>query len=239
MVKKLPQPEPPFLVPHHRNPLLRHADAWIDRIRESFGEKDQVCIFPRHHAERRWGNRLKRPWPLSMPTGFGLNTQGGVFWLQMENGLGPAALSFLDLAEKSGVKLAAWRNQPEEILINIMLRYLDRDLHKLIILDNLSDSCLPRELPKRAVHMIVTTRHRSVAGPPMVEMVLPDEPKALDIFLAYANQELPELSNEDRNGAIEICRRVERLPLALEILGQLSRRQPGQLPRSNAWPQDC
>ena len=218
-------PGPPFIVPHNRNPLLRHEEEWIDKIRESLSEKDQAWICQSTMLSGG-GGIGKTAMALEYAYRFWKEYPGGVFWLQMEGGLGPAALSFLELADKSGVSLKGWRDQPEEILIGIMLRYLHQAPHKLIILDNLSDNTLPRDLPKKAVHLIVTTRRRSVAGLPAVEMVLPQESKALDIFLAYANLALPELSDEERNGALAICRRVERLPLALEILGQLARRQP-------------
>ncbi len=57
-------------------------------------------------------------------------------------------------------------------------------------------------------------------------MELPDEQEALDIFLGYANLNGSNLSPEEQEAAALICERVNCLPLALEIMGQIARMKP-------------
>ena len=220
-----PRAEPThFIVLHGRNGLLRHAGGWIEQIRALLAEKGQSVI-SESAALSGQGGVGKTAMAVEYAYRFAEEYPGGVYWFQMGQGLGSAALRFFEVSAKHGVELGPWQELTEPELIHRVVAFLNNRPLKLVILDNLEDNTLPKELTLKDVHLLVTTRRRSLAMP-LVKMTLPEEKQALDIFLAYANLKLEDIPPEEHDAAVDICRRVDRLPQALEIMGQLASRRP-------------
>ncbi|MBN1271318.1 MAG: tetratricopeptide repeat protein [Candidatus Aminicenantes bacterium] len=220
--KKSPPQEKLFLVPYLRNTMLRHEDEWIDKIREKLGAEGKAVI-SQNIALHGQGGSGKTAMAIEYAYCFAEEYPGGVFWLQMEGGLGPAALAFLIFADQQGIHFGEWKNLKEQDQINMVVRFISDKPHKLVILDNVDDDILPKELAFKDCHLIVTTR-RSGLPLPLIRMDLPDKNEAVDIFCSYADREVSHLSEKERKAVLDICQRVDRLPLALEILGQLVRK---------------
>lgn len=211
-----------FIVPHRQNSLLRHQEDWIKQIGKQLADKGQAVI-SQSVALSGGGGVGKTAMAVEFSYRFAEDYPGGVFWLQMDHGLGLAARRFCELSARYGVNLGPLEDEAQ--LIQKVMTFLNNRPLKLVIFDNLEENTLPEDLTLKDMHLLVTTRRRGLALP-VIEMRLPKEKEAEDIFLAYANRDLADLSPEEREAVVNICLRVDRLPLALEIMGQLARRQP-------------
>ena len=209
-----------FIVPHRQNSLLRHQEGWIKQIKKQLAEKGQAVI-SQSVALSGQGGVGKTAMAVEFAYRFAADYPGGVFWLQMDQGLGSAARTFCELSAKYGLDLGPSQDEPQ--LIQKLMAFLNKRPLKLVILDNLEENTLPEDLTLD-VHLLVTTRRRGLALP-LIKMNLPKEREAEDIFLAYANRELAKLSPEECKAVANISLQVDRLPLALEVMGQLARRQ--------------
>ena len=203
--------EPLSILPHRRNNLLRHHESWIDRIQQSLSEKDQVAIsqdaaivgqggIGKTAIANEYAHRFKRDYP------------GGVYWLQMDQGLGQAARGFHEIAAYQGIGLGNWENLDEPELIRNLMALLNQKPHKLVILDNLNESVLPKSLNLSDAQLLVTTRRHDISLP-LVKMDLPELSKALVILLTYADLKPDNLSKEERDAAAKICQTTGCLPL--------------------------
>ncbi|WP_321495592.1 tetratricopeptide repeat protein [uncultured Desulfobacter sp.] len=151
---------------------------------------------------------------------------GGVFWLGMETGLTGAVSTFLQAAEAKSLISKGWEELDEKSQINLLLSQIRTVGKKLIILDNLETDQIPKEIYTISdSDLLVTTRNQKLAVP-HVNMELPDPATALDIFLGYAHLEKKKITTNHLNLIQGICKKVEFLPLALEIMGSLSRGYP-------------
>ena len=220
-----PQDDKPyFIVPHLRNSLLRHAEGWIEQIHDALAKEGKAAV-GQTIALKGQGGIGKTAMAVEYAYRYRDEYPGGVYWLQMDRGIGAAASDFLEAAPNYGMDFGNWQYLEESQRVSKVISFLNRGPLKLVIPDNVESDTLPKELNIPDAHLLVTTR-RSTLPLPLIGMVLPEEEEALKIFLAYANMEGKEISEEEHAAAIDICRRVDRLPLALEIMGQIARRRP-------------
>ena len=210
-----------FIVPHRKNDSLRHADIWIKQIQESLA-KDGELAKGKTVALKGQGGIGKTAMAAEYAYRYRDEYPGGVYWLRMDQGIGSAATGFMDAAPNYGLDFGNWQNLPEPQQVQKVISFFNQGPLKLVIPDNVESDTLPKELNIPDAHLLVTTR-RSTLPLPLIGMVLPEEEEALKIFLAYAGMEGKEISEEELAAAIDICRRVDRLPLALEIMGQIAR----------------
>jgi len=219
-----------FIVPHLRNSLLRHEEAWINEIQRLLSEKGQAVI-SQSVALTGQGGVGKTAMAVEYAYRFSDKYPGGIYWLQMEQGMNSATRIFFELADKSGAEVEAWEDLNELELIRMLNAFLNQRPLKLVILDNLIENTLPKDLVLNDVHLLLTTRRRGIALP-LIEMILPEEQEALDIFLAYANRKHTDLSAAEREAGDNICQRVDRLPLLIltQIYPPLARKSQVKLP---------
>lgn len=140
---------------------------------------------------------------------------GGVYWLESEQGLSQAIVELL----------MAWGTEPPEgIGVKELLKLVAQRLNamplKLVVLDNLEDPSIPAGLGLKDVHLLVTTRLKTV---PLtkIDMELPEEEAAEDIFLAYAGLAKGDLNEKEKQALDLMVEQAGRLPLALEVMGSL------------------
>jgi tetratricopeptide (TPR) repeat protein len=216
--KELPD-KIPFIIPHLQNPNLRHEKAWIEQVETRLAEKKQAVIC-QGAAITGQGGIGKTAMAVAYAYQAAGRYPGGVFWLPMELGLPGAAREFFREAVRHGLsECADFPDLDEPDLVTALILFFNRRPFKLMILDNLEENDLPRELKALAdMHLLVTTRRQSVPLP-AVEMGLPGEDEAVDIFLAYAGLSRSFLAAGEITAAGKICENVEYLPLAIEILG--------------------
>ena len=222
-----PESEPDkafFIAPHRRNALLKHEGEWVAQIHQRLN-KDGQAVVGQDVALTGQGGVGKTAMAVEYAYKYSDNYPGGVFWLQIDQGLGSAAQRFIEMASKLGLNLGTWENKPEADLIQKVLVFLNSRPLKLVILDNLEEDFLPKGFVLSEAHLLVTTRRHGLALPP-IRMELPDEQDALDIFLGYADIDTAVLLSEEQAAAAMICERVDRLPLALEIMGQIAKLKP-------------
>ncbi|MCP4020945.1 MAG: tetratricopeptide repeat protein, partial [Desulfobacteraceae bacterium] len=223
-----PESDPPktskFLVPYPQNAFLKNGEIWTDKIREKFENGYQAAVC--QTAATGQGGIGKTAMAVEYAYRFAADYPGGVFWLGMENGLYGAASSFFKLTDKQGITQGEWKEADEETLVQLLTAHLQTEDLKLIILDNLETDRIPDEIVGiQDSHQLVTTRSQAMAIQ-QVDMKLPDPDTALDIFLGYANLDSSKMNEQDIGFAKVICSKIEYLPLALEILGSLSRVYP-------------
>ena len=139
---------------------------------------------------------------------------GGVYWLEVDKG---AEIPVRDLLQKAGMTPPG----EEGFLLQVFCGQLNAiEEPKLVILDNLEDPSLPNRFTlKGNAHLLATTRNAKV-DLSKVDMDLPNDDEALDIFLAYADK---TVSDQQEEIAQKLCRRCGNLPLALEILGAMAK----------------
>jgi tetratricopeptide (TPR) repeat protein len=214
----------PFLIPFMQNSFLKNSERWTDRIREKFTTGYQVAVC--QVAATGQGGIGKSAMAIEYAYRFAAEYPGGVFWLSMGNGLTGAAAIFLEMAENKGLIQDDWKEADEPIQVKLLISQLQKKGLKLIILDNLETGKVPVELAGiKDSHQLITTRNQAMAVQ-QVGMDLPDPDMAIDIFIGYANQDRAGMDEEDLGYVGSICETVEYLPLALEILGSLSRGYP-------------
>ena len=68
------------------------------------------------------------------------------FWLQMDQGLGTAIRVLFETLAEYGIDLGHGQELAESEIIQKALAFLNQRPLKLVILDNLEDNTLPREL---------------------------------------------------------------------------------------------
>lgn len=213
-----------FLVPYPQNTLLKNSDVWTAKIREAFSKGYQAAVY--QAAAVGQGGIGKTAMAIEYAWKYSGEYPGGVFWLGMEMGLIGAVSSFLQIAERKNLINEGWEDLDEKSQINILLSQLRTVGKKLIILDNLGTDQIPKEIFTIGdSDLLVTTRNQKLAVP-HVSMELPDPDTALDIFLGYAHLEKEKITTHDLSFIQGICKKVEFLPLALEIMGSLSRVYP-------------
>jgi|GEM_PF-3587382 len=219
----LPGKERFFLVPRGWNPFLQHQAIWLNRIGATLASAGKAAVEQtkpdEHLALTGLGGIGKTAMAAAYARLHATDYPGGVYWLQADLGLG---LALRELAEKMDLDLAP--DLTDEQVKNRVLFELRQRPKKLLVLDNVEDPAFVAEFTQEtAAHLLVTTRRSDVGLPPVV-MRLPREEEALSIFLAYANKEIGGLNPAEQGAAFEICRRVQFLPLALEIMGKVARR---------------
>ncbi|MBU0464334.1 MAG: hypothetical protein KKE12_12130, partial [Proteobacteria bacterium] len=213
-----------FLVPYPQNPFLKNGKLWTDKIREKLttGYPAAVC----QAAATGQGGIGKTAMVIEYAHRFAADYPGGVFWLGMENGLLGAASGFFKLTDIQGLTQGGWKEADEQILVNLLIAQLQKDDLKLIILDNLEADKIPDEIVGiKDSHQLVTTRNQTMAIQ-QVDMELPNPDTAIDIFLGYAKQDHSKMNEQNMDFVKAICLKVGYLPIALEILGSLSRGYP-------------
>ena len=219
------QAPPPIYIPHRPNPLLRHYKSWLEQIEAALHTGAAVVNqldYSQGVALHGQGGLGKTAMAVAYAYQYADRYPGGVFWVQADLGLGQA------LAEVA--TNLNWPLPPEatdqQIIAAVLPRLRTRE-PKLVVLDNLGDKVVPREIETLpASQLLVTTRLSEVSVGQPVTMGLPTEEEALGIFLAYAELEGRELSEEQQEAAYAICRRAGFLPVALEILGKNARKVP-------------
>jgi len=223
--ENLDHPDTPlFLVPYPQNTFLKNSDVWTAKIREAFSKGYQAAVC--QAAAVGQGGIGKTAMAVEYAWKYSGEYPGGVFWLGMESGLTGAVSSFLQVAETKGLIREGWEDLDEKSQINLLLSQLRTIGKKLIILDNLETDEIPKEIFTISdSDLLITTRNQKLAVP-HVSMELPDPDTALDIFLGYAHLEKEKITTHDLSLIQGICKKVESLPLALEIMGSLSRGYP-------------
>ena len=213
---------PPFYVPHRFNPLLRHYKSWLQQIEEALHSGAAVVKqvdYSRGVALHGYGGLGKTAMAVAYAHQRQGSYPGGVFWVQADLGLGQA---LSELAKGLGWDITGVDDQ--QIIAAVLARLRTREL-KLVILDNLEDKVAPEEIVTLpASQLLITTRLSEVSEGEPVSMGLPTEEEALGIFLAYAELEGRELSDEEKKAAYAVCQRAGLLPVALEILGKTARK---------------
>lgn len=134
-----------FIVLHRRNSLLRHEEGWIEQIRALLAEKGQSVV-SQSTALSGQGGLGKTAMAMEYAYRSAEDYPGGVYWFQMDQGLGSAARRLFEVSAKHGVELAPWHELTEPELIHRVMAFLNKRPLKLVILDNLEDNTLPREL---------------------------------------------------------------------------------------------
>ena len=228
---------PPFIVPFSQNPQLRHQDRWIDQMEELLAERQQAVI-NQPAALIGQGGIGKTAMAVEYAYRFAGRYPGGVHWLQMEQGLAGAAREFFAGASLCGYKTPEIEGLDEDQIGAALITFLNQPQGlKLMVLDNVEENSIPQEISMvRDAHVLVTTRRQQVSMP-TVQMVMPADDEALDIFLSYAALTRSAMAPEDLAAAEKICKITGNLPLALEIIGQLSKTMhladlAGQLPKA-------
>jgi tetratricopeptide (TPR) repeat protein len=219
---KIPQ-KACFVVPHLQNLSLRHEKEWIDQIEKLLSERHQAVIC-QGAALTGEGGIGKTAMAVEYAYRFSIKYPGGVFWLDMEYGFINAARELFKAVISVGLADSKSYNQVDEAeIVEALIRFFNQREFKLLVLDNLDDNDIPSELRSLSdIHLLVTTRRRLIPLP-QVEMDLPSLEGSVDIFLTYAAIDKKSLSSQDKEAVETICRNVERLPLALEILGRLAK----------------
>ncbi|MBU4277611.1 MAG: tetratricopeptide repeat protein [Proteobacteria bacterium] len=219
------QAAPPVYIPHRPNPLLRHYKSWLKQIeaalRTGAAVVNQLDV-SQGVALHGQGGLGKTAMAVAYAYEYQGRYPGGVFWVQADLGLGQA---LAEVANNLG-----WPLPPEatdqQIIASVLPRLRTQE-PKLVILDNLNDKVVPKEIEALpASQLLVTTRLSEVSVGQPVTMGLPTEEEALGIFLAYAELEGKELNQAQQEAAYAICRRAGFLPVALEILGKNARKVP-------------
>ncbi|WP_165477765.1 tetratricopeptide repeat protein [Desulfobacter hydrogenophilus] len=220
--ENLDHPDTPlFLVPYPQNTFLKNSDIWTAKIREAFSKGYQAAVC--QAAAVGQGGIGKTAMAVEYAWKYSGEYPGGVFWLGMESGLTGAVSKFLQVAETKGLLREGWEDLDEKSQINLLLSQLQTFGKKLIILDNLETDQIPKKIFTISdSDLLVTTRNQKLAVP-HVNMELPYPDTALDIFLGYAHLEKEKITTHDLSLIQGICKKVEFLPLALEIIGSLSR----------------
>lgn len=168
-----------FILSHRQNKLLRHEKGWIEQIRYALKDKGKAVIS--QVALSGQGGLGKTAMAIEYAYQFWEEYPGGVFWFQMEQGLGMAVIEFIKIATTKGIKFGAWEKLKEPDRIRMVMSFLNQRSKKLVILDNLVDDSLVKFFPTQDTHLMITTRLRSIAFA-LVEMELPDEMKRLISF---------------------------------------------------------
>jgi len=101
-----------FIVPHRRNALLKHEEEWINQIHQHL-TKDGKAVVGQDVALTGQGGLGKTAMAVEYACRYSENYPGGVFWLQMDQGLGSAAQRFIETASKFGIDFGSWENQSE------------------------------------------------------------------------------------------------------------------------------
>ncbi len=223
--EKLDHPDAPlFLVPYPQNTFLKNGDVWTAKIREAFSKGYQAAVC--QAAAVGQGGIGKTAMAVEYAYKYSGEYPGGVFWLGMETELIGAVSTFLQAAEAKSLISKGWEDLDEKSQINLLLSQLRTVGKKLIILDNLETDQIPKEIFTISdSDLLITTRNQKLAVP-HVNMELPAPDTALDIFLGYAHLETEKITTHDLSLIKGICKKVEFLPLALEIMGSLSRGYP-------------
>jgi len=217
------QAAPPVYIPHRPNPLLRHYKSWLKQIeaalRTGAAVVNQLDV-SQGVALHGQGGLGKTAMAVEYAHRYQDRYPGGVFWVQADQGLGQA---LAEVATNLGWPMPAEATD-QQIIASVLPRLRTQE-PKLVVLDNLDDKVVPREIETLpASQLLVTTRLSEVSVGQPVTMGLPTEEEALGIFLAYAGLEGQELSEAQQEAAYEVCRRAGFLPVALEILGKNARK---------------
>jgi len=85
-----------FVVSHRRNALLKHEDEWVDQIHQRLNKYGQ-SIVGQDVALIGQGGVGKTAMAVEYAYKYSGNYPGGVFWLQMDQGLGYAVQHFICL----------------------------------------------------------------------------------------------------------------------------------------------
>ncbi len=212
-------------MPHGRNPLLKHHESWIARIEADLGTAGATALSqPTAVADISLigqGGLGKTAMAVEYAWRHASNYPGGVYWLAGDR---PLSQALRAMAEGLGWAVPDKITDPE--LINLVLARMRAHTGlKLIVLDNLDTGQIPGQLHFNQAHLLVTTRQTDV-GLGTISLELPLEDEARDIFWSYADTHDTQPTDRQVEAIGEICRRVDRLPVALEILGKVARRVP-------------
>ncbi|WP_300463648.1 tetratricopeptide repeat protein, partial [Desulfobacula sp.] len=213
-----------FLVPYPKNSFLKNGDIWTNKIKDKFTTEYQAAVC--QAAAVGQGGIGKTAMAIEYAHRHAGDYPGGVFWLGMENGLLGAASAFLKMTDRQRLTHGEWLEADEQVLVHILISQLQSDGLKLIILDNLESDKIPDDIAEiKDSHQLVTTRNQAMAIQ-QIDMELPDPDTAIDIFLGYAKLDRSKMNEKDMDFVKAICLKMGYLPLALEILGSLSRGYP-------------
>ena len=209
------KPSPPlFYVPHEHNDLLHDYAGYVNEIAEILAKNKQATVDQAKASVVGHGGIGKTAMAIEYAYRFRKAYEGGVFWFQADQGLSQA---LGNIGKKFG-----WvgdEDKDEQIIIKKVMDRLSSLGPVLMVVDNLEDPAVLKELVLPQAHVLVTTRRKNVGGK-RVSLELPGEQDAMRIFLGYANKTWEELSEEERGAATSIVERVGLLPVALEIMGK-------------------
>ena len=218
--RKSPSPQAPkqlFTVPLPENPFFTARDEVLDELKKTLDKSGIAALTglggvgkTQTAAHYAYQHRRHYPW---------------VLWVRAQS----ADTLFADLSQLAG-RLALPKREAKEqsVIVEAVLRWLDEQERWLLVLDNVEDYGVVRDLARKASanghHVVITTQIQALAAIGRQRLLPMDEEQGAALLLRRANRLAADapLSNAEAGEAAlarEISREVGGLPLALDQAG--------------------
>ena len=208
-----------------RNNFIVDYDGYINKIRKLLIDNNCLSV-TQTKVIAGHGGIGKTTLAVEYAHRFSDKYPGGVFFLEMENGWKYALKCFSDLCRANKIKVPTFENIINENSASETLKkYFSDFSQKLIILDNVESQSIVNDWCPVNSHVLITSRLCDI-NHNQLTLELPSIEDALTIVLMHAKRTNKDFSKYELNHLKRSISQVDRLPIALEIIGKLLSKIP-------------